>query len=540
MFRYQVGFGKQKISAWKNGLTTMGWADSAQPITGVREDLYARAFVIQDGFEAPVVIVSLDLWAVTDILRLSILEMVSNTPDLSDLISTRILLSATHTHSGPSGICDTLLYGAQSSGPSAEIISAIVSGVISTMVEAKRSRRWSKLCWGEWQLPSQLLRNRSLNAWRRNLDVSDIQEDASDPGVDQRVRVLRVEDSSGYESGIISWAACHATTVTSQNSQIDSDFSGRAATLVENSRKGTASPSPSHPYVVMLIQGAAGDVTANDFGWADKPSDVPIERVIKRAQEVAEIFAATIETAANRARFSAPIRGSIHAHGEEIDLRSIRVDSEFSGGEINPKLSKAGLGLKFLAGTPEGPGPFSSLKTVFECWQRMKGLFSAESKTTVVDLSRGLEGRAAGLIPLKFLGHLIQHQSFKWWRGQSLDRKTQTETMVKAKYFAQILQIGDSLIAALPGEPSFQSGRRIEGDLLELYRAHGIKRAILTGYSNGYSGYITTREEYGEQNYEGAHTLFGKHTLAAWQTSLIGIGNRLFQTKKAEKFKQAA
>lgn len=45
---------------------------------------------------------------------------------------------------------------------------------------------------------------------------------------------------------------------------------------------------------------------------------------------------------------------------------------------------------------------------------------------------------------------------------------------------------------------------------------------MVTGLANDYSGYITTLEEYGLQRYEGSHTLFGPHTLGAWQTALAG------------------
>lgn len=39
---------------------------------------------------------------------------------------------------------------------------------------------------------------------------------------------------------------------------------------------------------------------------------------------------------------------------------------------------------------------------------------------------------------------------------------------------------------------------------------------VLAGLTNTYSSYVTTREEYGAQRYEGASTIFGPHTLDAY------------------------
>lgn len=41
---------------------------------------------------------------------------------------------------------------------------------------------------------------------------------------------------------------------------------------------------------------------------------------------------------------------------------------------------------------------------------------------------------------------------------------------------------------------------------------------MITSYCNAYCGYITTYQEYQSQCYEGGHTVFGEHTLGAFQT----------------------
>jgi hypothetical protein len=50
-------------------------------------------------------------------------------------------------------------------------------------------------------------------------------------------------------------------------------------------------------------------------------------------------------------------------------------------------------------------------------------------------------------------------------------------------------------------------------------------------YANGYSGYVTTNEEYQVQMYEGGHTVFGEWTLAALQTKFYQLSKAMLKPK---------
>ena len=50
---------------------------------------------------------------------------------------------------------------------------------------------------------------------------------------------------------------------------------------------------------------------------------------------------------------------------------------------------------------------------------------------------------------------------------------------------------------------------------------------VIAGLSNSYSHYITTFEEYQEQRYEGGSTLYGPHTLAAYQQIFDDLATKL-------------
>lgn len=54
---------------------------------------------------------------------------------------------------------------------------------------------------------------------------------------------------------------------------------------------------------------------------------------------------------------------------------------------------------------------------------------------------------------------------------------------------------------------------------------------VIAGLSNSYSHYITTFEEYQEQRYEGASTLYGPHTLAAYEQTFDDLATKLAQNQ---------
>ena len=72
------------------------------------------------------------------------------------------------------------------------------------------------------------------------------------------------------------------------------------------------------------------------------------------------------------------------------------------------------------------------------------------------------------------------------------------------------------------------SGRRIRTAVLDTLDDAGIDYAVISGLSNGFVHYLTTREEYSQQYYEGASTVFGPWSQEALTQELeriaAGIG----------------
>jgi neutral ceramidase len=81
----------------------------------------------------------------------------------------------------------------------------------------------------------------------------------------------------------------------------------------------------------------------------------------------------------------------------------------------------------------------------------------------------------------------------------------------------QLIRLGSLIIIAHPGEMTTMSGRRMRKTILDILGGDGIKHAVVATYAGAFSSYTTTREEYAMQHYEGASTLYGPWTLAAYQ-----------------------
>lgn len=92
-----------------------------------------------------------------------------------------------------------------------------------------------------------------------------------------------------------------------------------------------------------------------------------------------------------------------------------------------------------------------------------------------------------------------------------------------------IVRIGQLAIIAAPAEFTIMAGRRVR-DTVRAALGADVRHLVFAGYSNAYSGYVTTPEEYDAQHYEGASTHFGKWTLGAYQQSFHELASALRQS----------
>ena len=100
----------------------------------------------------------------------------------------------------------------------------------------------------------------------------------------------------------------------------------------------------------------------------------------------------------------------------------------------------------------------------------------------------------------------------------------------------QMIQVGNVLIAALPGEFTTMAGRRmrrtIEKAVFNVTQGSEDIKLVIAGLSNVYTHYITTYEEYQRQRYEAASTIYGPHTLKAYLEQYAFLTDKMLNVMK--------
>lgn len=84
----------------------------------------------------------------------------------------------------------------------------------------------------------------------------------------------------------------------------------------------------------------------------------------------------------------------------------------------------------------------------------------------------------------------------------------------------QLVTLGNLALVATPFEVTTMAGRRLRHTVLAQLGPAGVTHVVIVGLANAYAGYMTTREEYARQDYEGASTHFGPWQLAAVQQEM--------------------
>ena len=89
-----------------------------------------------------------------------------------------------------------------------------------------------------------------------------------------------------------------------------------------------------------------------------------------------------------------------------------------------------------------------------------------------------------------------------------------------------IARIGSIALIAMPAEITTMAARRLR-TTAKAALGPWAKHIIISGYANGYAGYVTTPQEYETQQYEGGHTLHGKWSLPAYQQIITDLAHAL-------------
>ncbi|MCS6896020.1 MAG: neutral/alkaline non-lysosomal ceramidase N-terminal domain-containing protein [Bacteroidia bacterium] len=502
---WQVGAARVNITYFEPEIGLLGWGNSRHVAHTVESQLYARAFCFQTDTDPPHFWIEADICFITVALRQEVyLRLRQSFPDLAEA---HLMLTANHTHAAPGGFSHHLLYHINTPGFHAGVFERYVSGMVEAALQAYAARQPVTLAFSLGEFPPEvpIAFNRAIEAFKKN------------PGAWTDKPELAV-DRAAYQitalphGHLINWFGTHTTTIQEENLCVSSDHKGYAAELCEE-----------RGIVAAFAQSTAGDITPNHFKFPGVkvhrgPTPNPFEnrRIVGRYQaEMAQHLAKAEETVI------APLLRSWWCW---VDFSAVEVEEPYTRGMGRGKTGEGALGAAFLGGTLEGGGIPQEWVRVIAVLARLRGLINPSIHGTKPLVVESVSKRIFGTVrwdtlPLPATDAAIKYLQWIARQGGKYVPLPLTPQILPI----QVWQLGSVAIVALPMEPTTMAGRLIRERIAPVLAPKGVQYIIIQGYSNGYAGYLTTYWEYQYQRYEGGHTHFGKHTLAAVEKSLIHL-----------------
>lgn len=519
---YLLGVGKADITGPVVEINLMGYADTAQSGTGLRQRLYCRAFIVghPEHISQRVVYLVLDTQSGDFAVRNGILEGLKELGDEYSVYNEQTLaVTGTHSHSGPGAWLNYLLPQITSKGFDKDSYQAIVTGSLLAIRRAHQSLSPGTLLLGAGSA-SGISINRSPYAYLAN----PADERANyETDTDTDMTLLSFHDAlSGKTRGVLTWLPVHGTSLYQNNTLVTGDNKGVAAYLLEETMR-----AENPDFIAGFSQSNVGDTTPNVLGAYCEDTGLPCKfddstcnnktqgchgrgpffqfsdqgtrscfEIGKRQSDAAY----AILKGDNLAPLDSIVVSSVHNF---VDLSNYTFVSPFNQSRELHTCSAA-LGYGFAGGTTDGPGAFDF----------------AQGTNDTDDDSPALKN------PLWRVARAFVHApSDEQIKCQS-PKPILLDVGAAKKPYAwspnivniQTLRIGSLIIVVVPGEATTMSGRRWrEAVAQSANNVLGIDspRVVIGGPANTYAHYIATEEEYGVQRYEGASTLYGPHTLAA-------------------------
>ncbi|KAI1462678.1 Neutral/alkaline nonlysosomal ceramidase [Annulohypoxylon moriforme] len=530
---YLIGVGKADITGPCVEINLMGYADPHQIGTGLRQRLYSRAFIVADPTNPSdtFVYLVLDTQSGDTAVRYGILQGLQDLgPEYDNYGHHNLAVTGTHSHSGPGAWLNYLLPQITSKGFDRQSYRAIVDGAILSIRRAHESLTPGHLSIGSTKVFGANI-NRSLFAYLANPEEERARYNVSsedDGSVDKDLTLLKFQRiSDGKNIGVLTWFPTHGTSVLGNNTLISGDNKGVAAYMFEKSV--VDDETAAEGFVAGFSQANVGDTSPNVLGaWCEDGtgqmcsfenstcSDGRSQKCHARGpffRENDEGTSSCFEIGKRQFEPARKLYDQLNSAPNPVHGRWVKAFHTFhdmsnhrfqlpNGTEV--MTCPAALGYSFAAGTSDGPGAFdftqhnSNASNTSPLWRVVGGMLKAPSKEQI-----------ACHAPKPILLDVGEVFSPYQWTPNVVD--------------VQVFRVGQLVIIVSPGEATTMAGRRwrnaVSDRVMTSFTDEGQSAppvVVLGGPANSYTHYISTEEEYGIQRYEGASTLYGPHTLAAY------------------------
>lgn len=590
---YLIGLGSYDITGPAADVNMMGYANTEQIASGVHFRLRARAFIVAEPQGSRVVYVNLDACMASQIVTIKVIERLK--ARYGGLYTEQnVAISGIHTHAGPGGYLQYVVYIVTSLGFVRQSFDVIVDGIEKSIIQAHENLRPGSIFVNKGELldagvnrsPSSYLNNPAEERSKYKYDV------------DKEMTLIKFVDDEWGAVGSFNWFATHGTSMSRTNSLISGDNKGAAARFMEDwfEKKGRVENLDSQH--------------ANKSGTAKIPrrvsSIVPsINENRKEAMEVAASFKSSQGQPATRfSSVAKRVRNSLRLADRP---QFVSAFCQTNCGDVSPNVLGAfcidtGLPCDFNHSTCNGkneqcygrgpgyPDEFESTRIIGErqfkkavelfnkATEQLKGKVGyrhAYVNFSNLEVAQGNEvvktcpaamgfAFAAGTTdgPGAFDFTQGDDKGNAFWRLVRNFLKTPNQEQVNCqrpkpilldtgemdKPYAwapailpvQILRIGQLVILSVPGEFTTMAGRRLR-DAVKMVLTSGASKEygknvhiVISGLTNTYSQYVTTFEEYEVQRYEGASTLYGPHTLSAYVQEFRKLAAALISGRPVE------
>jgi len=548
----KIGRGLGDITAFYKNAAMLGYAMYHHIMKEVESPLYARTFVFENDY-SKVAFVNCELGFITPSLKKGVLRVLDKYHSEYGYTEENLLMCAQHTHCAPGGYSHYSLYNMAIPGFIVEVYDKIISGIVDSIVNAESNKKQGKVLIekGFFEPETTISFNRSIKAYNRNKDVEPLPFDQRHMAVDRSMTLLKMVDEEGNDMGTINWFAVHTTSLSNNFYRVSSDNKGYASKYMEKDKK-----HQDKDYLGIFAQGNCGDVSPK---WVFNP-----KHAFQRGK-----YEGKYHDDLKSAKYSGHVQ---FEKAKEIS-DSIKVDQKnstddidsaltyvnFSAIDIDPKhtdgvegcvTSPACMGVAMLEGSKyDGPGmhpvvgigargmsrSFKMAERIFVRNEERKQAIQRKRKAQgVKDIAlESVTHRVLGakharkfIVP-GFLDETIRNLKLFDIKGAYETRPWTPQIMP-----LQIIRLGNIAICGFPFEITTVAGYRLQATMEDsLVGKNGIEHVILCPYTNAYSGYITTNEEYQAQMYEAGHCVFGQWALNALQYQFAELAEQFLRNE---------
>ena len=476
---YNVGVGRADVTGPAAEIGMMGYAKQGQNTEGIHLRLFSRAFLVEDPESGNrVCFVSIDVAMMGQLVKFYVLE------ELEQLYpgvytEQNLVLSSTHTHSGPAGFMQYVLFNVPNLGFIQQTMDTMVAGIVSSVQQAHQSIQPGRIYYSSGFVEEEANINRSPTSYLANPEAERARYEFD---TDRDLVQLAFYTEEGSALGVLNWYPVHPTSMNNTNHLISSDNKGLASIMFEKMMDPDALVGQSS-FVAAFASANLGDVSPNILGPRCVDTGLPCdlehstcnnrtqmciasgpgrdmfhstqiiaERQYKKAQELFSDFDGGRE-----------LTGPVQFVHQWVDMSNYTVHLP-DGSQVST--CKPALGYSFAAGTTDGPGEFDFTQgdlTGNPFWDFISGLLKDPSPE-----------QEACQAPKPILLDTGEYRLPYAWHPVNID--------------TQILRIGSLAIAAVPGEFTTMSGRRLKEAVAAAAAEAGEEvEVVIAGLSNSKS-----------------------------------------------------